>query len=124
MMSLPGYFINITSPVFSFSFTALLVLPPLLSFSPILSFPPSCPHTSHPFISHSAILSLSLPPSPCRPPPPLLHFSSLLSSAPYCSINLSGRRSISVPRLLFFPSLSAPLFSLSSPSPCLQQDPF
>lgn len=52
-------------------------------------------------------------------PPPLLHFSSLLSSAPYCSINLSDRRSISAPRLLFFPSLSAPLFSLSSTSPGL-----
>lgn len=120
MMSLAGYFISISSlrsptllpHLLSITFSASA---PSLS-SPLLSFPqsPSSTPTSsppspcHPFISHPAILSLS----PCRPPPPLLHFSSLLSSAPYCYINLSGRRSISVPRLLFFPSFSAPLLTL------------
>ncbi|MEQ2242507.1 hypothetical protein ILYODFUR_036489 [Ilyodon furcidens] len=67
-------------------------------------------------------------PSPSCPPPParlhqLLYSSSLLSSAPYCSINLYGRRSISARWLLFFPPFSAPLLSLSSSSPFLQQDP-
>lgn len=58
--------------------------------------------------------SLSLFPflSPCPP----LHSSSLLSSAPYCSINLPGRRSISAPRLPFLPSLLPLFFSLSSSS--------
>lgn len=114
-------------PILSFFFIRCLSLsqppspPPLLSFLHPLSPSLSSLFPCHPFISHPAIFSLS----PCRPPPPpLLRFSSLLSSAPYCSINLSGRRSISTPWLLFFPSFPAPLFSLSSPSPCLQQDPF
>lgn len=100
-------------PPFSPSFSSAVYhfldpLPPslhLVSLFSTFSLPPC-----HPFISHPAILS------PCRPPPPpppLLHFSSLLSSAPYCSINLTGRRSISAPRLLFFPSFPAPLSSLS-----------
>lgn len=65
----------------------------------------SATHSSHAW-QFSLSLSLTLP---LLPPPALLHSSSLLSSAPYCSINLPGRRSISAPRLLFLPSHSAPL---------------
>lgn len=85
MMSLSGYFINLTSPHF-------LPTPPPPLLSPL---PPSIHLTPCTPLSHLVLLLLLYSTSPL-----------LLSPDPYCSINLPGRRSISAPRLLFFPSFS------------------
>lgn len=79
------------------------VSPSVYHFPPLFFLCTFCLPSIHLTPGNSLSLSLTLP------PPPLLHSSSLPSSAPYCSINLPGRRSISAPRLLFLPSHSPPL---------------